>query len=270
MALTYINGGGILRGGRFPGIAAVEYADGLSSEIPNLPTQDEVNIQEEQRREEEEAQNRRDNDEERNPQDGDCPDPEPTPTPTPDPTVQYTCRKKASNVKYGNIQIKRHSTSGSGDVCLTTWHENVKRCKDFADANKLPLLAVWSNGQVCGHCVTFASAVASKAFRDFQGKYRIVWCYAESGDSGAAVGSEPCRWCRGEKVQGWGRTKTADLITGFPFVTFWWKKAGFDFWYTGDKLDGGKSGSTGGKNCVNFIKNKFKSVFQKYQYNPMG
>ena len=171
-------------------------------------------------------------------------------------------------MKYGSFSVKRHQTTGSNDVCLTMWHSDLSRCKSFADRNGLPMVAVWSNGSACGHCVTLANAVKHSAFVNFQKTYKVVWCFVESSDANSGVGSVPCRWCRGENTFNQARNKNLEQITGYPFVTFWWKKAKFDFWCTGDKLDKQRDGKTGANNCISFIKNKFKNVFSKYKYNP--
>lgn len=271
MSMTYINGGKIMTGGDYPGIAVVQYDDGLSSDIPNLPTQEEVAIQEQQVMAEVSAEIRAENDEQREVQDDDCPTSEQQTVEISSDTQQaeqkprYSCDKKSDNVKYGSITIKRHKTSGKDDICLTAWHSDLEKCKAFADRNGLPLLAVWSNGKNCGKCVTFASAIASSTFRSFQERYKIVWCYTQVSDPKSGKYSDVQEWCRGEKI--WGRKRNAELLTTFPFITFWWKKAGFDYWCTGDAIDNHKQGNTGGKNCVNFIKNKFNPVF-KNRYNP--
>ena len=54
MAEVWINGGGLIQGADKPGFAAIEDSDGLSSDIPNLPTQEEQTIDEEDRKAEEE------------------------------------------------------------------------------------------------------------------------------------------------------------------------------------------------------------------------
>ena len=39
------------------------------------------------------------------------------------------------------------------------WSSGFTACKKYADDNKVPLIAVWSNGDACGHCTTFETAV---------------------------------------------------------------------------------------------------------------
>lgn len=166
---------------------------------------------------------------------------------------------------YGTVQ--RHRTSNSGDVCLTLWHTNLSRCKKFADDNGLPMVAVWSNGVACGHCCTFVSAISNSTFVNFQKKYKVVWCFVESGDSdGARESGVAYNWCGGFPAL--TRKSAIKMPEFFPFVNFYWKKANMDVCVTGDSLNKQKGGSAGAKSVVSKIKSRFASAFKKYKYDP--
>ena len=189
-------------------------------------------------------------------------------------------------MKYSGCTLKRHRTSSQSDICLTQWHTNLQVCKNFAMSKGIPMVAVWSNGQACGHCNTFASAVTESTFTDFQKKYKVVWCFLESSDSDAKANSKPYQWCLGDAVydretpyirtvtymnKGHATRKSEIGLPFYPFVNLYWKVNGkivIDKLYTGDTVDGGLGGKKGATNCVNNIKKWFKSVFSKYNYNP--
>ena len=147
MAEVWINGGELNKDPESPAFAMIEYTDGLSSDIPNLPTIEQVEIEEDQKQEEETAKVETTEKTEEN---------------QAQTASGYSCNKKSANIKYdGGIVVKRHKTQSSSDVCLTSWHSDLKKCKAFAEKHNIPMIAVWSNGSQCTHCQDFASAVAS-------------------------------------------------------------------------------------------------------------
>ena len=38
-------------------------------------------------------------------------------------------------------------------VTVGKWHSDLEKARAYAEANGLPLLAVWSNARFCNHCV---------------------------------------------------------------------------------------------------------------------
>ena len=58
-------------------------------------------------------------------------------------------------------------SKASADVVPGTWHAGFSKCKSYAEKNKVPLIAVWSNGDACGHCVIFETAVNHKTFTNW-------------------------------------------------------------------------------------------------------
>lgn len=133
------------------------------------------------------------------------------------------------------------------------WHAGWKKCKAYAEKHGVPMIAVWSNGDSCGHCVGFESSVNSSYFKKWMKTSGIVFMFAYSGDPGdGKVGSDFFHWCR------------KNTNTAYPFVRIYWPKGKVDVATIGDKVDGNKDGTTGGKKAVAF----FKGKLSKFKPNP--
>ena len=63
------------------------------------------------------------------------------------------------------------------------WHSDLAKCQDYAKKNGVPLIAVWSNGDLCGHCVTFEQAAVNSVFTKWMKSSGCVFFFAYSGDS---------------------------------------------------------------------------------------
>ena len=137
-------------------------------------------------------------------------------------------------------------TAKSGAVVPGKWHASLSKCRTYAENNKVPLVAVWSNGDLCGHCTTFESACLSSVFKNWMKTSGMVFCFVHSGDSDGKANGSVYNWC-------WKNGQ----LNQFPFVRFYWPKGKVDAVAVGDKVDGGYSGSTGGSKAVAYIKNKF-------------
>ena len=139
-------------------------------------------------------------------------------------------------------------------VVLNRWHADLAKCKDYAAKNGVPLIAVWSNGDACGHCVAFESSCNHKVFKDWMAKSGCVFLFVHSGDKNGGQGSKPYNFCYGG--QGF-----------FPLIRIYWYVNGkkkIDTYTDGDKLDGQKSGKTGATKTVAWLKKKLKG----YTYKP--
>jgi len=42
---------------------------------------------------------------------------------------------------------------------LNKWSSGFSAVKKFAESNDVPLIAVWSNGDACGHCINFEKSL---------------------------------------------------------------------------------------------------------------
>ena len=73
----------------------------------------------------------------------------------------------------------------SADVKPGYWHPDLNKCKAYATKNKLPLIAVWSNGDLCGHCVSFESACSHSTFKNWRKNSGCVFFFISSADGSA-------------------------------------------------------------------------------------
>lgn len=62
--------------------------------------------------------------------------------------------------------LKLRSTAST--IKLNEWHNNFSAVKKFAADHKVPLIAVWSNGDNCGFCQILEKAAMDKPFLDWQ------------------------------------------------------------------------------------------------------
>lgn len=136
------------------------------------------------------------------------------------------------------------------------WHANFSASRKYAVDNKIPFIAVWSNGDSCGHCVIFENAVNSSYFRNWMKKSGCVYCFKWSGDSDAKVASSIFHWIRKNKN------------TSYPFVRIYWPSGNVDIATIGDTIDDMKDGTTGGKKCVSYLKSKLKNFFNQPKPEP--
>lgn len=125
------------------------------------------------------------------------------------------------------------------------WHASLDKCRAYADANNLPLVAVWSN-KGCGHCKSLNLIIGTDSFTNRIAQTGIVFCYIKSTD---AKGTQNGTWYNWVFKQG--------VQTQFPLVRFYWnqfKNPSDSSHYTvGDSLRGVKTGTTGENNVYNNI-----------------
>ncbi len=125
-------------------------------------------------------------------------------------------------------------SKASAEVVPGKWHAGFSKCKSYAEKHKVPLIAVWSNGDACGHCVIFETAVNNKIFTKWMKDSGCVFYFIYSGDHGDGdVGSKVFHWCRKNKN------------TAYPFVRIWWPAGKVDIATVGDTVDGVKAGASG-------------------------
>jgi len=62
------------------------------------------------------------------------------------------------------------------------WHADLNKARAYAEANGLPLVAVWSNGDECAHCVAFENCIMSPAFRNWMKDSGIVFYFGVRPD----------------------------------------------------------------------------------------
>ena len=141
--------------------------------------------------------------------------------------------------------------SSSQAATTGRWMANFSKAKSYATNQGVPLVAVWSNGDACGHCVTFESACNSSYFKTWMKSSGCVFFFTHSGESQGTVGGSIFHWCR------------KNTNTSYPFVRIYWPAGGVDVATVGDKLDDKKGKTDGGKKVAAFIKSKCSKFFSK-------
>ena len=137
---------------------------------------------------------------------------------------------------------------------LGKWSSGFSKVKKFADTNEIPLIAVWTNGDVCGHCVWLEEAAMTKTFRNWMTVSGCVFWLGTSSDTS-----------KDDKYEGtgfnWSRKKK---LTGYPFVRVWWKKGKVDLCKSGDYFILGSTRNDGKE-----MRDKIKKVLKKYDPYPI-
>lgn len=127
------------------------------------------------------------------------------------------------------------------------WCTGYSAAKKYADDKKIPLIAVWSNGDACGHCVNFEKSCMQSAFTKWMASSGCVFWFGCSTDSTAE-----------EKHGGEGyKFAKADKLTTYPFVRVWWKSGKVDVAESGDYWDGAKVDGSA-------VAKKMKEVLKKF------
>lgn len=140
--------------------------------------------------------------------------------------------------KLVKTRLSSSKPAGSG-----VWLSNFSKAKSYAVKHKVPLVAVWSNGDRCSHCIRFESACNSSTFRNWMATSRMVFYFITADDKEGKKGGSVFEWIRGSN-------------TSYPFVRLYWPAGGVDIRTVGDKVDAYASGKTGGKNIIAWLEKK--------------
>jgi hypothetical protein len=101
---------------------------------------------------------------------------------------------------------------------LGRWSKGFSAVKKFADENKIPIIGMWTNGDVCGHCIWLEKAAMTKTFKNWMKVSGCVFWLGTSSDR-----TKDDKYC-GTGFN-WARKKT---LTMYPFVRIWWKAGKVD------------------------------------------
>ena len=140
----------------------------------------------------------------------------------------------------------------SADVQLGRWHSSHSKCLSYAKKHNVPYIAVWSNGDACGHCQTFEKACNSADFKKWMASSGCVFHFAHSSDSFGKTSGATYKFC----------FKSQRL---FPLVRVYWYVNGkkkVDISTDGDTVD---STVSSGSKAAKWFKNKLKN----YSYTPV-
>ena len=112
------------------------------------------------------------------------------------------------------------------------WYTNFTVCKEYADKNGIPLVAVWSNSG-CVHCFYTDASFLQPSFLDWKATHnegQVIYCFMAGGhDVYDQWGSDAANWM----WYGGGKT-----LNAYPFVVLWWKAKNVNERYTGDQISG--------------------------------
>ena len=62
------------------------------------------------------------------------------------------------------------------------WHADLEQARAYAEINGLPLIAVWSNGDFCQHCLIWEGAANSPEFVNWMKSSGMVFYFGYVGD----------------------------------------------------------------------------------------
>ena len=153
--------------------------------------------------------------------------------------------------------LKLRSTAST--IKLGQWHNGFSAVKKFAETNKVPLIAVWSNGDKCGNCIRFEESAMHSTFKTWQKDSKCAFWFAYYGDTS-----------KDDKYEGTGFTWTRnDKTKQFPFVRIYWKQGKVDLVKTGNDLIGGNvTAAKGAANLVSYLKKALKGYEPEEEVVP--
>ena len=124
--------------------------------------------------------------------------------------------------------LKKTRAKKSDPVQTGQWHADFSTVKKYAGLNNVPLLAVWSNGDACGHCVMFEKCLLDSKFKTWAKKSGVAMWIGFGDDTSTE-----------DKFEGTGfKFSRKDTLTTYPFVRLYWKKGKVDICKSGGKLTG--------------------------------
>ena len=174
------------------------------------------------------------------------------------------------------LAVRRARTKS---VKMGVWHADLVKAKAYAEANGMPLIAVWSNGDDCSHCQVFEQMVMSPVFTEWMKTSGYAFYFGVRND-GIVNPPESQQegyhgtsfyWCR--KKEG---SSDPNASRNWPYVRIYWKKTPehggrvkVDMFETGAALDGEYDAipMPASRNCTDNPK-KFVVKGDDGTYNP--
>ena len=132
------------------------------------------------------------------------------------------------------------------------WSSGFSAVKKYAETNKIPLIAVWSNGDACGHCVNFEKSCMQSAFTKWMATSGCVFWFGCSSDKTADDKFEGTgfKWCYNNGA-----------VTTYPLTRVYWKAGKVDVSKSGGKWTGDTA--SGGSKFVSNLKTTLKKFFEQ-------
>lgn len=122
--------------------------------------------------------------------------------------------------------------NAGGKLELGKWYYDFEACKDYCDANDIPLYALWGN-HGCVHCWYVEKCFVEQAFIDFQKNEnagRIIYCYMANEEP-----NYPDQ--KGSDAHGWMKCSylpRSQWLSDWPFGAFYWKSHNINVHLQGD------------------------------------
>ena len=143
--------------------------------------------------------------------------------------------------------MKKLRAAKSAAVKTGQWHADFSTVKKYADSKNIPILAVWSNGDKCGHCVMFEQCLMDSKFKTWAKTSGIAMWIGFGDDTS-----------KEDKFEGTGfKFARKDTLTTYPFVRLYWKKGKVDLCKSGGKLTGDTA--KGASKLVSALKTALKN-----------
>ena len=148
--------------------------------------------------------------------------------------------------------IKQRS---SGTPTVGVWNSDYKKALALAKKNGKFIVTMWSNGDKCGYCITAETCMLKKAFTDFMKTSDAYFVFQYSGDKD-----------KGQTLHDWIYKGTGlRYYPGIRITLYDTKgKIVVDQAVEGNTLRSNKTGDTGAKNMVSYL----KKVFAKAPVKP--
>lgn len=146
--------------------------------------------------------------------------------------------------------LMKQRAAKSAPVKTGQWHADFSTVKKYADSKGIPLLAVWSNGDACGHCIHFEQCVLHSTFKNWAKTSGVALWIGFSKDTS-----------KEDRYEGTGFTfARKDTLRMYPFVRLYWKKGKVDVCKTGDDWTGANTKTADGaakivKQLKSYLKN---------------
>ena len=160
-------------------------------------------------------------------------------------------RSKKNNPPKGEIMgttdnVKKIRAAKAAPVKTGEWHADFSTVKKYADSKKIPLLAVWSNGDACQNCINFEKCILDSTFKTWAKKSGVAMWIGFGDDTS-----------KEDKFEGTGfHFARKDELKHYPFFRLYWKQGKVDIAKRGkDWTDGtAKGAATLVKNLKNALK----------------
>lgn len=137
----------------------------------------------------------------------------------------------------------------AAQIDINTWYDGFSAVKAEAVNGKMPLVAIWSNGDKCSHCIALEKVLKTSTFRNLMGKIdAYFWfgcCLDKTADD--KFEGKGFKFCNKNGTQ-----------NRYPMVRIYWKQKKVDVVMDGDTLRLKKTGAAGAKAVYKMITSTLK------------